>query len=355
MFENLPQSAEEFKSQMLSECIQALKLNTFGDNFDNERYNTNGNDISGIFYPGERAFWFSWFTENSDKIFKAMQLLDDEGSKRLYLIVIAFRLAGHHSVRIPVDFSESDEIWKQYCELEKFEISKLELTGMFGKMRHYNFQFKGKHYVGDCLGFKYLLHRNQYFFDNGQVSISPSEGDHVIDGGACLGDTALVFGNAVGSNGKVYAFDPVYEHVQVLEHNAKLNPALNIKIFPCGLSDSDHMCDPIRVNTYSPGFRVAGNKVPLRAIDSLVIEKEIEKIDYIKLDVEGAELSSLKGAMGSIRLFKPKLGVSLYHKPNDIFEIPIFLNENFPDYQMYINHYTIHNEETVLYCTSPNH
>jgi hypothetical protein len=42
--------------------------------------------------------------------------------------------------------------------------------------------------------------------------------------------------------------------------------------------------------------------------------------------------------------------VSLYHKPNDLFEIVAFVKENFPFYSMYIDHYTIHGEETVLYC-----
>ena len=74
-------------------------------------------------------------------------------------------------------------------------------------------------------------------------------------------------------------------------------------------------------------------------------------MDYIKLDVEGSELAALKGASATIRKFSPKLGVSLYHRPNDIFELPLYIKENHPNYKIYVGHYTIHNEETVMYCS----
>jgi hypothetical protein len=90
--------------------------------------------------------------------------------------------------------------------------------------------------------------------------------------------------------------------------------------------------------------------VPLRSIDSLVNAGQIEKIDFIKLDVEGAEMDKLRGAQQSIERFKPKLAISLYHKPDDLFEIILHIKENFSFYNCFVDHYTIHSEETVLYC-----
>jgi hypothetical protein len=78
--------------------------------------------------------------------------------------------------------------------------------------------------------------------------------------------------------------------------------------------------------------------------------KEIASIDFIKLDVEGAELDSIRGARESILRFKPKLAISLYHKPNDIFELILYVKDKFPFYSLHLDHYTIHGEETVLYC-----
>jgi hypothetical protein len=68
------------------------------------------------------------------------------------------------------------------------------------------------------------------------------------------------------------------------------------------------------------------------------------------MDVEGFELKALKGASSTIAKFRPKLAISLYHKPEDFFEIPIYLKSYYPFYRLYLDHYTIHAEETVLYA-----
>ena len=119
---------------------------------------------------------------------------------------------------------------------------------------------------------------------------------------------------------------------------------------PFGLSNRDVIADPIILGGYGPGFNSNNHKVPLRSIDSLVNTKDIEKIDFIKLDVEGAEMDTLRGAQQSIAHFKPKLAISLYHKPDDLFEIILYIKEKFPFYNCYVDHYTFHSEETVLYC-----
>jgi FkbM family methyltransferase len=172
----------------------------------------------------------------------------------------------------------------------------------------------------------------------------------VIDGGACTGDTAAVFSNAVGPAGSVYCFDPVANHLTILEHNTKQFPYANAKIMAFGLSDENIFAKPIVLDHYAPGFSSRNHQVPLRSIDFLVESGEIPIIGLIKLDVEGAEMASLRGACESIRRFKPKLAISLYHKPDDLFEIILHIKNEFPFYSCYIDHYTIHAEETVLYC-----
>jgi FkbM family methyltransferase len=350
MYEKLPGSDDDLYYQVVKHCLESLKVNTFTDNYDAGRYGFDGVDRSMVFQSQYHAQQFKWFNENYKAIFKALNLFADDVSKRLYLWLIAYRLAGFHSIKIPIDFDEKSNSFDEYVRNEKYTESEIKLTGIFGGIRHYDFKYEGKHYLADCLGFKETLYRKQYFFNRNGIKIAPEQGDYVIDGGACLGDTAIVFGNQVGAKGCVYSFDPVWEHLKVLEYNASINPLLNIKIMPYGISDTDVDCEPLKVSTYSPGFNMNNKEVPLRSIDTLVIDGEIDRIDYIKLDVEGAELVSLKGASGSIRKFKPKLGISLYHKPNDIFELPLFIRENFPEYKIYLNHYTIHNEETVMYC-----
>jgi FkbM family methyltransferase len=352
MFTELPDSAQSFYNLILVQSIAALKLNTFLDNYDAERYNLDGVDHSKDFKAAESAYFFDWFLKHYESLFAAYSQLNDDASKRLYLYLIAFRLAGHFSVRLPVDFANKAEEFAAYKAVEKSTPSQLAASGMFGKLRHFDFDFGGNHYLVDCLGLDYYLFRGQYFYRRGAVAVVPAAGDTIIDGGACTGDTAAVFSNAVGAAGSVFCFDPVADHLAVLEHNVKQFAHANVQVMPYGLSDKNILAEPIVLNHYSPGFSSGNAQVPLRSIDFLVSTKDIPKIDFIKLDVEGAELDSIRGARNSILRFKPKLAISLYHKPNDLFEIILYIKDKFPFYSCYVDHYTIHGEETVLYCTA---
>lgn len=84
-----------------------------------------------------------------------------------------------------------------------------------------------------------------------------------------------------------------------------------------------------------------------RMIDSCITEK----VTFIKMDVEGAELEALKGARKTIMRDHPKLAICIYHKPEDIWEIPCYIKSLVPEYKLYIRHYSNYHCETVLYAT----
>lgn len=75
-----------------------------------------------------------------------------------------------------------------------------------------------------------------------------------------------------------------------------------------------------------------------------------EKATLIKMDIEGAELEALKGSEETIKKHKPRLAVSIYHKPDDIMKIPSYLLEIIPDYKFALRHYSTNQTETVLYA-----
>lgn len=352
MFDTLPNSQQDFYTTILVAAIHSLKMNTYLDNYDALRFNLDGKDHSMEFDSNSRALYFDWFFRHHPGLFDAYQQLADASSKRLYLFLIAFRLAGHHSIKLPLAFVARKAEWDEFCAFEarSSKESLLPLSGAFGKLRHYDFEFEGNRYVVDGLKLEYYLFRRQYFYSDNGIRIAPEPGDAVIDGGACLGDTALVFSNAVGPEGRVYSFDLVAEHLDVLRHNISQFPYKNVKAMPYGLSDKNEVWPPLVLNQYAPGFRATDQRVPLRSIDNMVMFGEIDQINFIKLDIEGAEYEALKGARESINHFKPKLAVSLYHKPNDIYELIRYIRNEHPFYRLHLGHYTVHQEETVLYC-----
>ncbi|MFI3177671.1 MAG: FkbM family methyltransferase, partial [Eubacteriales bacterium] len=73
-------------------------------------------------------------------------------------------------------------------------------------------------------------------------------------------------------------------------------------------------------------------------------------ITFLKMDIEGAELCALEGAKETIRKYKPKLAISIYHKPEDLIEIPMYIKKLVPEYRLYVRHYKWHHGETVLYA-----
>ena len=87
-------------------------------------------------------------------------------------------------------------------------------------------------------------------------------------------------------------------------------------------------------------------KIEVISIDEALKGK---KISFIKLDVEGAEEAALLGAEQTIKQYKPRLAISIYHKEFDFVTIPLLLLQMNPQYQFAMRHYTTCPFETILY------
>lgn len=79
-----------------------------------------------------------------------------------------------------------------------------------------------------------------------------------------------------------------------------------------------------------------GEEIELTTIDDFVNSNKIKKVGLIKMDIEGEEANALLGAKATIERDLPILAISIYHKPEDFFEIKPWLETNFPNYNFII-------------------
>ncbi|MDD1504997.1 FkbM family methyltransferase [Lysinibacillus sp. CNPSo 3705] len=179
--------------------------------------------------------------------------------------------------------------------------------------------------------------------------IALSEEEVFVDGGAFTGDTVEMFLEQTGGKYKrIYAFEPEeLKHKQFLD---KFAQSANIELIPCGLwSQKDHLLFNAQGSVAS-GLSANGNiEISVISVDEAL---KGEPVTFIKMDIEGAELEALKGAEQTIREYKPKLAICVYHKPLDIVQIPLYLKQLVPEYKLFMRHYSDGFCETVCYAVT---
>jgi FkbM family methyltransferase len=186
------------------------------------------------------------------------------------------------------------------------------------------------------------------------VQVEP--GDVVIDGGGCWGDTALYFAGKAGASGQVHVFEFSEENLDTLRANLDANPALKFRVQVHQEALWDVSGQRLSFAENGPATTLseaatAGASASTRTIDDWARITGADRVDYIKLDVEGAEARCLRGAEQTIRRHRPKLAVALYHALTDFTELPRLIDRMAPDYRFHLGHYTIHEEETILFAT----
>jgi len=187
----------------------------------------------------------------------------------------------------------------------------------------------------------------QYRYDS---IVEPKLGNIVFDIGAYVGDTALWFSKAVGPQGKVYAFEPEPSNFEKLKANLERNKVTNVIPLQLALSENEGEMQIASGGGSSTITETAGDtSVKVTTIDRFVEVNKLPRVDFIKMDVEGHELSVLTGARETIKTFKPSLALSAYHRGDDLIELPKFLLELNPNYKLYLRHCGPRWPETVLY------
>ncbi len=230
---------------------------------------------------GETLFTLDFYKENFSKFEEAYNLLCDDESKRIYANIIRYKITGDIS------------------------------------------------YLRDAVSDK-DTERSLLDFDCFKT---------FVDAGAYNGDTAKKFIENCKNASKIYAIEPDRKNFKKLSAYAENEKRAKILPFNFGAWDKEDTAE----------FAVGGNRnsaigqqnlkksetVLLNTVDSL----KIRDADYIKYDVEGAEKEALKGSVNTVRASLPSLLVSLYHRSEDLFALPLLVKKLFPDYSLYLRRF----------------
>ncbi len=291
---------------------------------------------------------------------KLHRMLDDDQSRELLIKLMAFRCLGYRKVKLPLN---TPEYWKAIQHLETVADGNdyIEVPGSCCKLYRMDLTAIGIPITLYCRPSAayavFVLQHYRCEVDSCAIEVGP--GDSVIDVGACWGDTALYFAHRVKPSGKVYSFEFIPGNLIIFNKNMSLNRDLSkrIQLIPYAAWSTSNLT--LSYTNQGPGSKVlddssARSEERLRtlAIDDLVRDNRISSVDFIKMDIEGSELPALKGAADTIRRFKPRLAISVYHRWSDYADIPLFLDSLGLGYKFYLRHSSIHTEETVLFAKS---
>ena len=158
----------------------------------------------------------------------------------------------------------------------------------------------------------------------------------------------------VGIDGLVIGFEP--EPICYKEAVEKLSEkgCKNVKIYPYGLwskKDKQLICQDGRSSSL---FWIDGHsqvECDLVSLSEFAKENGLNKIDFIKMDIEGAEMEALKGCKDILIAQKPKLAICVYHLNEHLYEIILYLNSLNLGYKFWMGHHRDNEFSTVLYAT----
>jgi FkbM family methyltransferase len=282
-------------------------------------------------------------------------LLAEPADRELLVRVLAFRVLGHRKVEFPLTAQRLRELNERAYSVRTAERSaQLPYWGWYADdydLTALGFPVRLRARVGGVV----CMFELEMYRCPGTPSVEVRPGDVVIDGGGCLGDSALYFSHLAGSKGRVLSFEFEPGNLQVLEQNLGMNPKLAPRIEVMRAALWDHAGEQVSFRSNGPGTAIeegGAGAVSTESIDALVERDVVKRVDFIKLDIEGSELNALRGAEATLRRFRPRLAISAYHKPDDLVTIPEYLHGLDVGYQFRLGHFTIHGEETVLFATA---
>lgn len=199
---------------------------------------------------------------------------------------------------------------------------------------------------------------NEMYFENDLIKLFDK--CSLVDCGAYDGDSVFAFQNAMKLKnfqcGEIYCFEPDQSNFKKLKLN--FGGAEGVTLNNSGVWDKEETLEfssseltypteaYIRQGEIDKVINVSSVDVmcKVNSIDNVIYP---DKVDLIKMDVEGSELMALKGASNTILKWQPQLIISAYHKGSDIYKLVLLINKIYPKYKIYLRQFSFSWSETV--------
>lgn len=203
----------------------------------------------------------------------------------------------------------------------------------------------------------YCLIKNQYLDKINKNAIK-----NLLDVGFHDGFNVIAYNKLLPNLEKIYGFEVIYDVVKK-SFIEEFLPKNKLEIIPFALGDcnkklnfyinKNHLPSSF-VSELTPDKFATSSNLEHRVVDVTTMDKYCSdngiKPDLIKMDIEGAELSALRGGIETIKACRPQLAISVYHAIDDFIDIPMYLNEQLENYHYALGHYSAWIPETVLYA-----
>lgn len=360
-----PSPGAAFRRDLLRDVLNDTQ-HEHADNWDKYRNEhatdfERGQPLTG--FNAERAGReLAWAIDHADVLAETAAAMSDERSRTLLRALVRYRVLGHRHVKLPTHTTAYAAAYTGSLAFVTEWGTSAYVEGYprlaQDNCHRFRLPFDGAtidvESIVPNVAFTFL-HR-QYYLHRPGVSVRPTDGDVVIDAGACWAETALAFAASAGPNGRVHSFECDPANLERFRANLARNPELASRIRVSATALAAQPGGTVSIRPMGIATHVVEGpgtiQVPTESIDRYVAAQGLPRVDFIKMDIEGAEIPALLGAAETIRRFRPKLAICVYHWPDDLWKIPRLVRELEPSYRLWLDHYSIDTGETVLYAAA---
>jgi FkbM family methyltransferase len=277
----------------------------------------------------------------------AYGLFEDQYSRDLFVRLLAYRILGHQHVRLGLN---NKKYWAARHSADQYAEKRATVSGVpvLGSLDLFN--YKGTRLHCHVLNILNTFMLEQYRCSRAGIGVRPD--DVVIDAGGCWGDTALYFAHDASL---VFCFECIPSNIKIIDENLAMNAGLRekVRVIPTALWSRPK--ERLVFKDSGPGSRPSsdegsGIEVETETLDHFVLANSLERVDFLKMDIEGSEPDALVGAEQTIRKHRPQMAISIYHDLGHFASIPTWIADLRLGYRVYLDHFTIHAEETVLFA-----